>query len=464
MAKHNTIHLKKGNQLTLTTDANTSGSYVYLGTPKTVGHIAASATALVGPFNEGRYYDIVSNTGNISYSMVCDGIYTKDAATNVSNFLTRVDALDDLPVPVSGVITLDSDKAYHFTRALDLLGSRLVGGDNTAIMGTSSETSSITSTGLGVGVALFTTTGTTPIFNISFKDIDTAFDINGGGTAAYDWFAFNLINIPNLGTVAAVDNWIYSNGAIRNCNGLILNGSSGTVGINNSLVTSDGVAGAVITVPTGTTVSRRIRFIYSSFVITGSSTGIDIDAGATVPTEAYILDTINFAGGGTYLAGLDHTSNDSLFVSCTNIVNTAVNGQMYMQDNSTATVVTLADTYYKVLGATTASADNSKYTETDNRLTNAAVIERKYLIQCNLSFTSTNGNVCKFGFNDSKLGSVRVPSQTSATANASGRAENLSMAYVVNHSIGDYIEIHAQNTSSTANIVVTDMNVVITEI
>ncbi len=71
-----------------------------------------------------------------------------------------------------------------------------------------------------------------------------------------------------------------------------------------------------------------------------------------------VLDTVNFSGGGTYLAGLNHTSNDSLFINCTNITNTAVNGQLYMQGNATATVVSATNTFYKVLGTTTASADN----------------------------------------------------------------------------------------------------------
>jgi hypothetical protein len=464
MPKHYTISLPKGYQLTLTTDSNSSGSYVHLDGDGGVGRIAASKTALVGPFNEGRYYDIVSDNGTIAHSQVCSGIYTKNDETNVSDYLVRVDALDDLPTPVSGVITLAGDTAYHFTKAIDLLGDRLVGGDNTAILGTSSETSSITSTGLGVGVALFTTTGTTVIQNITFTDIDTAFDIDGTGVEAYDWFAFNIVNVPNIGTIKDVNNWIYSNGAILNSNGLLFDGTSGTIGVNNSLFTGDGAAGNIIEFAATAVVSRRVRFIYSSFVAFSSTVAIDVDASATVPTESFILDTINFSGGSTYLGGIDETSNTSLFVNCVGITNTAVNGQMYMIDNSTATTVSATDTWYKVSGTTTASADNSKYSHASNKLTNNAVIERKYLIQCHLSFTTGNNKVCKFGFYDSKLDDIRTPSQTKSTSNGSGRAENISFACVVDHSDGDYLEIHCQNNTNTDNITVTDMNVVITEI
>jgi hypothetical protein len=177
-----------------------------------------------------------------------------------------------------------------------------------------------------------------------------------------------------------------------------------------------------------------------------------------------LLDTVNFSGDGTYLTGLDHTSNDSLFINCKGIINTAVNGQLYMQGNATATVVSATNTFYKVLGTTTASSDNSKFSHSNNRLTCDAIISRKYLIQCFLSFTSGNNNVCEFGFYDSQLAAVRTPSKTKSTANASGRAENIGFACVLTMESGDYLEIHASNTSATTNITVDNMNFVITEI
>lgn len=468
MSKSITINIPKGYQLTLTSDEFSSGYYSYLGNPgdnpQYEGAIAASKTVRIGPFNSGRFYRITSENGNISYSLEFSGLYTKEDETNPYEYVSEIDNLDDLPTPVNGVITLDSDKSYRFTKAIDLMGNRLVGGNNTAILGTSSETASITSTGLGAGVALFTTSGTTPIQNITFRDVDTALDINGDGSQALDWLAFNIVNVPNIGTISNVNNWILYNSAFLNSKGLVFDGTSGTIGVSNSLFTGDGLAGSIFEVASTANISRRFRIIYSSFVAFSSTVAIDFDASATIPTEGFILDTVNFSGGSTYLGGLDESSNDSLFVRCVGITNTSVNGQMYMNDNSTATTVSATDTYYKISGTTLASPDNQKYSHSNNRLTCGATIERTYLIQCTLSFSSGNNNVCGFGFYDSKLGDIRTPSRTKATANSAGRAENLTMSCVVKHSEGDYIEIHGQNTSSTSNITVTDMNVVITEI
>jgi hypothetical protein len=291
-----------------------------------------------------------------------------------------------------------------------------------------------------------------------------AIELDGDGTTtALDWFGVNFTDCKDIGTVSNYTNFIMSDCASLNSGALNLDGTIGTFGVSNSLFSTRNGEPQIVLKST-LTISRRFRIIYSSFVVPSTSEGIIVQSGASIPTESYILDTVNFSGAGTYLTGLDHTSNDSLFINCKGIINTAVNGQLYMQGNATATVVSATNTFYKVLGTTTASSDNSKFSHSNNRLTCDAIISRKYLIQCFLSFTAGNGNVCEFGFYDSQLAAVRTPSKTKSTANASGRAENVGFACVLTMESGDYLEIHASNTSATTNITVDNMNFVITEI
>ena len=135
-----------------------------------------------------------------------------------------------------------------------------------------------------------------------------------------------------------------------------------------------------------------------------------------------------------------------------------------MQGNATATVVAAPSTFYKVAGTTTASADNSKFSHSNNRLTCDAAISRRYLIQANLSFTSNANNVCEFGFYDSQIPGIRTPSRNITTANASGRAENATFFCVVEMLSADYIEVHAANNTGANNITVESLNFIITEI
>jgi len=308
--------------------------------------------------------------------------------TIASGDIVFVNDKTDLPTAVSNVITLGDNVTYYFTTTVDLTGDRLVGGENTVILGSSSENSRIKSTGLGVGVPLFYTEWTTPIRHVTFQDVDTALHIVGtvNPPVALDWTGVNYLNVPNIGLIDTCDNWIYSKGAILNSQNLQFSGTVGTVGVDNSIFVGTGSSGNILDILSTCTITRRFRLIYSSMVVFGSTVGINVDASATIPTEGYILDTINFSGGGTYLSGVTDDSNTTLFINCVGITNTSVNGQLYMQDNLTRTEITDTTSFTKILGTTFPSLDNSKYSHSNNRLTCLAEIERKYLIQCNLSY------------------------------------------------------------------------------
>jgi hypothetical protein len=374
-----------------------------------------------------------------------------------------VNTPSDLPTAVSNVITLLANVTYYFTTTVDLLGDRIVCSANTVILGSSSENCVLKSTGLNSATALITSVYSLPIRNITFTH-GTVLNLDGDGTTtALDWFGVNFTDCATVGTIKNYTNFIMSDSAFLNSANLTLDGTIGTIGFSNSLF--DGrTSSTTIIVASTANITRRFRIIYSSFVCLSGETALNVSSSATISDERYILDTVNFAGGGTYLSGVTGTSNKALYTACVGITNTAVNGQLYMQGNATATVVSATNTFYKVLGTTLASADNAKYTHTNNRLTNDASIRRKYLIHCSLSFNSGNNNVCEFGFYDSALSTIRTPSRTKSTANGSGRSESISFSCVVSHILGDYLEIHCSNTSSTNNITVTDMNFLITEI
>jgi hypothetical protein len=385
---------------------------------------------------------------------------------NININIDKINEIEyNLPASVGGVVTLLAGKTYLLSEPIDLLGDRIVAGGVCNLIGTSSETASITSTGLGVGVPLLTSDFTIVLESITIKNVDTAIAIDGNvNLVALDWRNVNFENVPNVGVINTCDNFIFDTSAFLGAQGLRFTGTIGTVAMNNSLFRGLGSAGKIIELDASCTITRRFRIIYSSVVAFGSTVGIDVNTSVIIPIEAYILDTVNFSGGSSYLSGVDNTNNKALFVNCVGITNTAVNGQLFMQNNATATTISNTSDFFKIEGTTTASPDNAKFTHSDNRLTCDAVIQRKYLIQCTLSFAAGATNVCEFGFYDSQLVAVRTPSRTKATANAGGRAENVNFVCVVTMKQGDFLEVWAKNTSATTNITVDQLNFVITEI
>jgi hypothetical protein len=379
-----------------------------------------------------------------------------------SGYIIFVSNKNDFPTAVSGIITLADNVTYFITTIVDLLGDRLVCGVNTTLIGGSSENCRIKSTGLAT--ALITSVYSLPIRNITLEAA-LVLNLDGDGTTtALDWFGVNFTDCAVIGTIKDYTNFVMADSAFLNSGGMTLDGSIGSIAFSSCLFDCNASNTAFI-IPATANITRRFRMIYSSFIVLSGETGINVSASATISDERYILDTVNFSGGGTYLSGVGVTSNKALFINCVGITNSAVNGQIYMQGNATATTVSVTNTFYKVAGTTTASIDNSKYLmPQNNRLTNDATVTRKYLIQCILSFTGTAQDVYQFGFYDSKLGAIRTPSKTKSTSNSNGRNESVSFACVVSHTAGDYLEIRATNTTGARNFTVTDMNFIITEI
>lgn len=408
------------------------------------------------------YNDVVNLSATSGEELVelVSGLFTTNGGeVSIPNF-EYISTKSDLPNPVAGVITLDAEKTYYFTADVDLSGDRLVGSQDTVILGASSENCSITSTGLGVGVALFTTEWTTPIRHITFRDVDTCLDINGVTNApvALDWTGVNFLNIPNIGEISTCDNWIYSKGAFLNSKGFTFSGSVGTIGIDNSIFVGPGSAGSIISLDAGLTVTRRFRIIYSSIVAFGSTIGIDASISATIPTEGYIFDTVNFSGGSTYLSGITETDNRSRIDNSRGVKNTAEIGNYYMLNNATITPILSAGVSVKIEGASTANSINQKFSHTNNRLTYTGGLTRNFQVSATASFSSGNNQI--IGLYVAKNGVVIPDSEMYATTSGNGKAEAIHVQTIFEMNENDYVELWIENESGATDITVEFLNLI----
>lgn len=376
-----------------------------------------------------------------------------------SNFYIFVDSVRDLPKPVAGVITLRDDFTYVFTGVVDLAGSRLVCGENTTIIGGSSENCRIISSGLNASTALISSEFSLPLKNISMSH-GTALDLDADGNdGALDWLGVNFINCATIGTIANYDNVIWTDCGVLNSSGLTFDGSIGTVGFSQCIFDAS-TAGTVITLPSTLTITRRFRIIYSAFVALSGETGINASTSATIPVEGYILDTCNFSGGGTYTTGVAFDDNKSRWKENRGIENSAEIGYYTMIGNGTATTISATSTPVKVAGTTTLQSISQKFSSpSSNRATYIGAITRNFKVSVEMSVSSGNGN--QVGVYVAKNGTVIDESENYATTNAGGRAENIGCQTITNMSENDYIEIFVENATATNNITVSELSVII---
>lgn len=379
-----------------------------------------------------------------------------------ANQRVKVNELSDLPEPsASGVITLEANTAYDFSTDVDLLGSCLECGSNTVLLGSSSENCTIRSTGLDSGTALIKSAWTLPIRHIKFIH-DTVFDLDATANAnqALDWRGVNVEDSSNIGTIKNYSNFVVSSLAFVNSSGLTFDGTFGTVSFNECLFDCDD-GGTFLILPGTLEITRRFRVIYSAFVALSGETGIDASTSATIPEEGYILDTVNFSGGGTYTTGIEYDDNKSRWDNCRGIRNTSSVCNYYMDGNSTVTVIASKGVPVKVAGVNSGTSPVTQGFDTsvDNRAIYERALERDFKVTVVLSCTSGNNN--QVGVYLAKNGSVLDESETYITTGTAGRIENGVAQTIVDLTQDDYVEVWVENKNSTSNITVTNMNVIL---
>lgn len=382
------------------------------------------------------------------------------ASNNTQGETVFVRSVSDFPASVGGVIQLDDNKTYFLTGSIDLLGSRLVGGQNSVIIGGSSENCILTSTGLDSGTALLSSAYSLPcrFFSISHGTAINL-DATGNSDQAIDWAGVNFLNCATIGTVKNYSNAIFQLCAHLNSQGMTFDGSIGTIGFTDCLFNPP-ASGTALTFPATLTITRRFRTSYCAFVILSGETGINMSTSATVPVEGYILDTVNFAGGGTYTTGVAFNDNKSLFSNVQGVENSASVGMMTMQGNATATTITTQAVAVKAAGTTTfQSSVSQKFSHTDNRLTYTGAITRRFRVGAVASMLATNNT--QLGSYIAKNGSVISFSEIYTTADGNNRSENTAIQAVVDLEENDYIEFWVENDSGTANITVEDLSVIV---
>lgn len=364
----------------------------------------------------------------------------------------------DFPTAISNVITLEDNATYFITGIIDLGGDRIVSGQNTTIIGGSSENCILKSTGL-TGTALLSSEWSTPLRHLSITaDIAINLDATLNANQALDWYGVNFLDCGTIGTVKNYNNFIYFNGAFLNSAALTFDGTIGTIALNQSIFIGVDAMSSIV-IPSTLTIERRFRVIYSSFVVPLTATGISFSDTTTVPSQGYILDTINFSGSGTYITGPDYLDNKVLFVNSVGIENSREIGQYYMNTNTTATVVSLSGVAYKVLGTTTSGSLTTKFTNTNNRATYTGAVTKTFKVFATLSLSS--GNNQRIGCYIAKNGTVIVESETYSDTTGNGEIFNAGIQALAQLSTDDYIEIFVENDTASTNIVVTDLNVII---
>jgi len=371
--------------------------------------------------------------------------------------MVSVSSKSDLPTPVAGVINLLANTCYYFTTSIDLTGDRLVGAPNTTLIGTSSEAVTISSTGLGA-TPLISSAYSMPI---RFLSITATVALNLNATTsgqALDWLGVNFLNCPTVGSIQGYSNFIMTDSSLLNSGGMTFTGTIGTIGFISCLFDPP-AGGTALIVDSAATITRRFRALACAFSVLAGETGIDFSTSATVPVEGFILGIVTFAGGGTYVSGVQHDDNKAQFFFVRGVANSASISSYGMQANATATVIGSAGVSVKVAGTTTSGTYIQRFTNTANRATYVGALDVFFEVRAIGTISAQNNR--EIAFRIAKNGTTIAESQMSTNSEGVTRSAPLMVQAVVDLSTNDFVEVFVANITDATNVTISDLSVVV---
>jgi len=133
--------------------------------------------------------------------------------------------------------------------------------------------------------------------------------------------------------------------------------------------------------------------------------------------------------------------------------------QYYMVGNSTATTISATSTFYKIAGTTSQGITPDNFTLADNKATFTGSASTNFKVTAVLSLTA--GNNQDIDLRIAKNGTTQARSHQEVTTSGSGSAQNIVVKDIFTLTTNDYIELFVANNTSTTNITVIDLNVII---
>lgn len=377
-----------------------------------------------------------------------------DAKQNSYPKMVFVSSVEDLPAANAGVITLTGDTVYRFVSNVDLLGSRLVLGHNTGLVGTP-YAATIKSTGLYVSTPLIFATHDFCLDGLSFL-ASTMLDTVVANTALVNIYRCSFDANVAAGTIGGGSmitmdscNWNGTEGS----GPLIIAGETPLMYITSSRF--KGYANSTsIQVASNVRTSNRIYISSCDFDST-TTTGISVASPLTLGKTGLWIDNCVFLSN-TAVTGVDTTTSANVFSKQNKkLMTSRATGVQYL--TTMATILTPSTTtFYKIAGTYAASPNNLNFT-TDGagRLTFSGDIPDKFAVTASLTVLSTKKlDVCSFGIYDSSRGNV-IPESIQSVTTDTAAPVSVSLCGVSALSDTQYLEVWGKNnTTPSGNIVV----------
>jgi hypothetical protein len=270
-------------------------------------------------------------------------------------------------------------------------------------------------------------------YGVRQSDFEALTSITPGSYFGFFYNGYNYkITYANFISGLGVTGTIVQDGAVT---GTPVLDVSGTVNSIRNLENGSGIT-ASVSAENGVTLAHN-------FTINSTGSPLMLNSTALSPTFVSLV-----AGTGITLTAANDT------ITITNAPAAAqVRGQVYMQGNTTATVIASTATPVLVAGTWTVDLSTNATCTTAGRITYTGATTQILKINAALSLDPASGSNQDLQVYLYKNGSAIAGSRMEAKINTNEHKE-VSLVYQISMAINDYIEIYVQNSTATNNITV----------
>lgn len=379
------------------------------------------------------------------------------------NNIVYVTNISKLPSAVWWVITLPSDwKLYFFVENIDIWWNELRPWNN-VLQWISENTTWLSNWTINV------------TWECTLMDImitDCSITINNPNWN-YDRRYVNFVNCDNVITIVSCWNFILNTIWFINSYGLTLDWNIWTFALTNSIfrsVNTDNIN--FIEVTANAIVNRRVRIEQSALVTSlANQTCVNVNASATIPNGSFILTTVSLSWTWIWFVWINWDEDKSLFTQVVwlNAVNSTSIWQMYMQQNTTETVINTI-WVQEIMAWTTvfwSISQRFQHIQANNSLRYTSVIPETFIVTATLTVISGNNNkiwsyiaIKRDGDTINPPTDIVGESEIYTTMSWT-REEAVCIQALITLWFNDEVYIALENTSSTTNITVEFANMII---
>jgi len=177
----------------------------------------------------------------------------------------------------------------------------------------------------------------------------------------------------------------------------------------------------------------------NKFLNDDSSTTIDLTSGTTN------INVNNITGNAATLSSLTFPKPFS---------------EIYMEDNSTATLISNSNEWTKVLGTTTANSKNQSFDNTTaNKMVYTGTMTKMFHCGATFSINPSSSADIEWSVGVSKNGVHLTGSKTLLHSITNGHHYSSAIHIFVELATNDYLELYVQNNTNTSNVEFNDVNI-----